>query len=122
LFYIFAGVCAAATQVFAESHSHIAMVGASGAISGVLGAYFVFYPDARVISLIPMGYFSRTIELPAFVFLGLWFFMQLMPGVSSLAIASNNEVGGVAFWAHVGGFVAGWLLAHFWPKREDDYL
>jgi len=122
LFYLFAGVCAAATQVFVESQSNIAMVGASGAISGVLGAYFVFYPQARVVALVPMGFFSRTIELPAYLFLGFWFFLQLLPGVSALAIASEHEVGGVAFWAHVGGFLAGWLVAQLWPRRENPYL
>lgn len=118
LFYLFTGICAAATQVFIESHSHVAMVGASGAISGVLGAYFVLFPQGRVLALIPAGYFSRTYEVPAIVFLGLWFVMQLLPGVSSLGAASE-EVGGVAFWAHVGGFVAGWLLAQFLPKERS---
>lgn len=120
-FYLFAGVSAAATQVLVESHSNIAMVGASGAISGVLGAYFVFFPQARVLSLVPMGFYSRTYEVPAFVFLGFWFFMQLLPGMSSLVAASQDEVGGVAFWAHVGGFVSGWLIAHLIPKGKDGY-
>ena len=120
LFYLFTGVCAAATQVLVESHSHVAMVGASGAISGVLGAYFVLFPEGRVLALIPAGYFSRTYEVPAIVFLGLWFVMQLLPGVTSLGSASD-EVGGVAFWAHVGGFVAGWVLAQFLPKARTEY-
>ncbi len=120
LFYLVVGICAAATQIFVQPGSHIAMVGASGAISGVLGAYFVFFPEARVVSVVPAGAYSRTTELPAFVFLGLWFLMQLLPGMSSLVTAQGNDVGGVAFWAHVGGFAAGWLLARIWPKNSNN--
>jgi membrane associated rhomboid family serine protease len=116
LFYLFTGICAAGTQVFIQAGSHVAMVGASGAISGVLGAYFVLFPQSRVVALIPAGYFSRTMEVPAIFFLGIWFVMQLLPGVSSLA-ATTGDVGGVAFWAHVGGFVSGWILAQFIPKE-----
>jgi membrane associated rhomboid family serine protease len=124
LFYLFSGICAAATQVFVQPDSHIAMVGASGAISGVLGAYFVLFPQSRVVAIVPMGYFSRTAEVPAIIFLGLWFAMQLLPGLSSLA-ATTGDVGGVAFFAHVGGFVSGWILAQFLPKDrarpQDPY-
>jgi membrane associated rhomboid family serine protease len=109
-FYIFAGTVAALAQIFAGPSSHIAMIGASGAISGVLGAYFAFYPQARVVTLIPMGMVSRVVELPAIYFLGFWFALQFFSGVSSLA-ATAEEAGGVAFWAHVGGFVAGLLIA-----------
>jgi membrane associated rhomboid family serine protease len=111
LFYLFTGVCAALTQAFIDPHSQVAMVGASGAISGVLGAYFVFYPTARVEALIPFGYFSRITEVPAVVFLGIWFGMQLFPGLTSLASVGGHDVGGVAFWAHVGGFISGYLIA-----------
>lgn len=116
-FYLFTGVLAAATQILISPQSNVAMVGASGAISGVLGAYFVFYPGAGVLSLVPGGLFTRTYEVPAFIFLGLWFVMQLLPGVSSLSLASGNEVGGVAFWAHVGGFASGWIIARIFAGR-----
>jgi membrane associated rhomboid family serine protease len=111
LFYLFTGICAALTQAFIDPHSQIAMVGASGAISGVLGAYFVFYPTARVEALIPFGYFSRITEVPAVIFLGIWFGMQLFPGLTSLASLGGHDVGGVAFWAHVGGFISGYLIS-----------
>jgi len=106
-FYLLAGVCAALAQMFISPHSHIAMVGASGAISGVLGSYLLFYPSARVLSLVPMGYYSRTVEVPAIFFLGLWFVMQLFTGIVPLAAGISQDNGGVAFWAHVGGFVFG---------------
>ncbi len=117
-FYLFCGCCAAMTQIFAQNGSHTAMIGASGAISGVLGAYFVFYPQARVLTLFLMGIFTRLVEVPAVLFLGLWFVMQFFTGIFSLAIGSDPNVGGVAFWAHVGGFVAGFIIAQFVPKVE----
>jgi len=106
-FYLLAGLAAALAQMFVSPGSHIAMIGASGAISGVLGAYLLFYPDARVLSLVPMGYYSRTIEVPAIFFLGLWFVIQLFTGIIPLAAGMSQDNGGVAFWAHVGGFVFG---------------
>lgn len=122
-FYVFAGAVAAAAQIFASPQSHMAMIGASGAISGVLGAYFAFYPQARVVTLIPMGMVSRIVELPAIYFLGFWFALQFFSGVSSLA-ATAEEAGGVAFWAHVGGFVAGLLIAKIFVSifpRENSF-
>jgi membrane associated rhomboid family serine protease len=117
IFYLFCGCCAALAQVFINPDSNVAMIGASGAISGVLGAYFIFYPQARVLTLIPLGVFTRIMEVPAILFLGLWFLMQFFTGVSALAISSaGEETGGVAFWAHVGGFVAGVVIALFMPK------
>jgi len=119
LYYLFTGACAALTQAFIDPHSEIAMVGASGAISGVLGAYFVFYPNARVEALIPFGFFSRIAEVPALIFLGLWFGMQLFTGIASLG-GVGNDVGGVAFWAHVGGFASGYLIAQVVRWRRAD--
>jgi membrane associated rhomboid family serine protease len=120
-FYLFAGGVAAAAQILASPHSNVAMIGASGAISGVLGAYFAFYPQARVVTLIPMGIVSRIVELPAIYFLGFWFVLQFFSGVSSLA-ATAEEGGGVAFWAHVGGFVAGLVVAKiFRPRNEESW-
>lgn len=122
-FYLFCGICAAATQVMINADSTIAMIGASGAISGVLGYYFVTYPQAQVLTLVPLGGFSRVTEVPAIIFLGIWFALQFFTGVSSLAVASPHEAGGVAFWAHVGGFVAGVVLAFILPKQKQigDY-
>jgi membrane associated rhomboid family serine protease len=117
-FYLFCGFVAALTQVFVNHGSHVAMVGASGAISGVLGAYFVFYPQAKIVTLFLLGIFTRLTEVPAVIFLGLWFAMQFFTGLGSLAITSPNEAGGVAFWAHVGGFVTGFAIAQFMPKPQ----
>lgn len=113
LFYLSCGVAAALAQIFFHPYSKIPMIGASGAIAGVLGAYFLFYPRARVLTLIPLGIFSRIIEIPAFLFLGFWFLMQTFSGTAALytARAMEQDVGGVAWWAHAGGFVAGVLFA-----------
>ncbi|HVX89855.1 MAG TPA: rhomboid family intramembrane serine protease, partial [Gemmatimonadales bacterium] len=105
LFYLASGLAAAALQVFAEPGSMIPMVGASGAISGVLGAYLVLYPRARVHNLVFLGFYITTIRLPAWVMLGYWILLQVVGGV----MARAGE-GGTAFWAHVGGFVVGILL------------
>ncbi len=107
-FYLFAGVSAAATQVFIDPGSGVPMVGASGAIAGVLGAYVILFPRARVLTLIPIFFFFQLLELPAYIFLGLWFLMQMASGVLSLRIGA--DAGGVAWWAHIGGFLAGALM------------
>lgn len=104
LFYLLCGVAAAAAQVAWMPTSPIPMVGASGAIAGVLGAYFLLYPRARVLTLVPIFFFIRLVWIPAFFFLGLWFLFQILGGLGS------GPGGGVAFWAHVGGFVAGVVL------------
>ena len=117
-FYLLAGFCAAFTQMFITPDSHIAMIGASGAISGVLGAYLIFYPSAKVLSLVPMGYASRTIEIPALFFLGLWFVMQLFTGIVPLAAGMSQDTGGVAFWAHVGGFVFGIITCKIFDRGD----
>jgi membrane associated rhomboid family serine protease len=123
LVYLITGVCAAMTQTLIDPHSEIAMIGASGAISGVLGAYLVFYPSATVEALLPLGVVSRIVNVPAVLFLLLWFGMQLIPGLGSLgSIGKEGEAGGVAFWAHVGGFVAGVaiaIVAGAFRKREN---
>ncbi|MBI1804383.1 MAG: rhomboid family intramembrane serine protease [Ignavibacteriae bacterium] len=113
-FYFTAGLAAALTQVFINQHSEVPMVGASGAIAGVLGAYIFMFPRAKVATLIPIFIFFQVVELPAFVFLGIWFLMQSVSGIFSLRIAS--DVGGVAFWAHIGGFAAGAILFPFLRK------
>ncbi len=103
VFYVLCGLAAAALQVAVNPASRIPMVGASGAIGGVMGAYIVLYPRVRVHMLVFLGFFVTTIAVPAFVMLGYWFLLQLLGGIPSLA----GDGGGVAFWAHVGGFAAG---------------
>ena len=83
------------------------MVGASGAIAGVMGAYFVMFPHSRVLTLVPFVVIWDIIEVPAILFLGIWFLMQFFSGVGSVATGVGTETGGVAFWAHVAGFIAG---------------
>jgi membrane associated rhomboid family serine protease len=105
LFYLACGIVAGLTQLAFSWGSRIPSVGASGAISGVLGAYLVLYPTARVLTLVPLFIIWFTTELPAMIFIGLWFVLQFLSGLASLG--AYKDVGGVAFWAHVGGFVAG---------------
>ena len=105
LFYLLCGLAAALAQALPDPQSRLPMIGASGAISGVLGAYLLLYPRARVLVLIPLGFFIQTVRLPAAVVLLLWFGLQLL---SNLVVPAGS--GGVAFRAHVGGFLAGLLL------------
>ena len=115
IFYLVCGVLAALTQVLVTPNATIPSVGASGAIAGVLGAYFLFFPTARLIVLIPILFFPFFFELLAVIFLVLWFFIQLFSGTAMLA--SPQQVGGIAFWAHIGGFIAGMLLCRFFVRR-----
>ncbi|MCX7681154.1 MAG: rhomboid family intramembrane serine protease [Anaerolineae bacterium] len=111
LFYLFSGIVAGVAHLVAYSGSPLPTVGASGAIAGVLGAYLVLFPYARVITLVPFFYFIRLIELPALLYLGFWFISQLFNGIFALAAAQVFQtVGGVAWWAHIGGFVFGLLV------------
>ena len=105
LFYIACGVASFAVQIGFQPASAVPNLGASGAIAGVLGAYFLLFPRARVVTLLPLFIFFTTVEIPAVVFLGLWFLLQFVSGTVSLGRAAAT--GGVAWWAHVGGFVAG---------------
>lgn len=106
--YLFFGVFAGLSQYIFLMNSTVPMIGASGSVAGVLGAYFVFFPHHKIETLIPVFGFWRIIELPASFMLFYWFITQLFAGVGSLAMP---EVGGVAFMAHAGGFIAGWLIA-----------
>ncbi len=121
VFYVFCGLFAVWAHILLGGVSDVPMVGASGAISGVLGAYLIKYPKSRVLVLLPIFYFITIRPIPAVVVLGLWFVMQLFSGIGSI----GAQGGGVAFWAHVGGFVAGALLILFLPakrrKRKSDY-
>ncbi len=105
IFYVITGLGAVAGQVAASPHSGIPMVGASGAIAGVLGAYLAMFPHARVLTLVPLGFFIRIVHLPAWLMLGFWFLYQVL-----LSMFPGERGGGVAFFAHIGGFVSGLIL------------
>lgn len=109
LFYVACGLVAAAAQLLIDPTSTVPMIGASGAIAGVLGGYLRLFPYARIVTLIPIFIFMLVRELPATVFIVLWFLIQLVGGVESLA-SLGDQTGGIAFFAHIGGFVAGLLL------------
>jgi membrane associated rhomboid family serine protease len=116
LFYLFCGLAAATAQILTDPDSVVPMVGASGAIGGAMGGYLRLYPHARVQSLIFLGFYVTTISVPAFAMLGYWFVLQLLGGLPTL-----TGVGvGVAFWAHVGGFLAGLVVVG--PFSRTDYL
>ena len=107
VFYLLSGIGAAFTQVLIDTHSQVPMVGASGAIGGVLGAYLINHPNARVLVLIPFGFFSQLIKIRALYVLGFWFILQFI-----------SSGGGVAYAAHIGGFVSGMILILFFNKKK----
>ncbi len=117
IFYLLTGVVASATQVFLDTASEIPLVGASGAISGVLGAYIVLFPHGKIMSLLFIGFLFTTFMLPAWVMIGYWIVLQFIQGFLALSV-TTMETGGVAFFAHIGGFVAG--LALVWLFRDRD--
>jgi membrane associated rhomboid family serine protease len=117
IFYLVCGVAAAMTQVLLNPSSVIPMVGASGAISGVMGAYLVLYPRVRVYALLILGFFFTSIALPAWTMLVYWAAIQLVSGVFGLF--ASESTGGVAFWAHVGGFLAGVVLIKLFARDGD---
>jgi len=108
--FLVGGVAAAVGHTLSDPTSTLAMVGASGAISAVLGAYLVLFPGARIQSLVFLGFFYQLVAVPSVIVLGFWFVLQLIDGLATLG-ASTDAVGGVAFWAHIGGFAAGALFA-----------
>lgn len=116
LFYLLCGLAAAAAQIAAGPASLVPMVGASGAIGGVMGAYARLYPQARVHMLVLFGFFVTTVSVPAFFMLGYWFLLQVLAGLPSL----GDAAGGVAFFAHMGGFLAGLGLSYVFVR--DDLL
>jgi membrane associated rhomboid family serine protease len=120
LFYLASGTAASLLQALFQPASGIPNVGASGAIAGVLGAYFVLYPRARVVTLVPLFFLFPLVEVPAGLYLLFWFLMQFWMGSANLSSAGRHAgAGGVAWWAHVGGFVTGVLLVLvFRPRRK----
>ena len=117
VFYLVCGVAATLAHAYSNPSSVVPSIGASGALAGVLGAYLVLFPPARVLTLIPLGFFMRVTELPALAVLGLWFVMQLFSGSLSLG-AQTAQTAGVAWWAHIGGFVVGMALGAFFRRRR----
>jgi membrane associated rhomboid family serine protease len=117
VFYLVCGLAAALFQVVTNPASIVPMVGASGAISGVMGAYFVLYPRVRVFTLVPLGFFMTSVALPAWVMLLYWAFLQFVSGLTAIG---TGATGGVAFWAHIGGFFAGVLLVKLF--RRSDFV
>ena len=114
VFYMLCGLAAAFAQIAADPGSLIPMVGASGAIGGVMGAYALMFPRARVHTLVFLGFYVTTVAVPAVFMLGYWFLLQLLQGLPAL----GSSKGGVAFWAHIGGFVAGVTLIHLFKRRD----
>jgi membrane associated rhomboid family serine protease len=119
VFYLLCGVAASITHILLNAHSGIPSVGASGAIAGVMGAYFLLYPRARVLTVVPV-FFLFFWWLPAWIVLGYWFLTQFFSGTAT-SVAPTQTGGGIAFWAHVGGFVAGVVLIKVFPERRRRY-
>ena len=124
LFYFICGIGSGLAQAAFSWGANVPSIGASGAISGVLGAYVLFFPSSRILTLVPLFIFFFTAQIPAVVFIGLWFLVQFLSGVSALNAPRAASLGGVAWWAHVGGFVLGFLLAKAFGRngrRADSY-
>ena len=117
IFYLLSGIAAAATQVLLTANSKVPTVGASGAIAGVMGAYFILYPKARVLTWFPPIFFFHV---PAWLMLGYWFLLNFFSGTLT-AVSQTAQMGGIAFWAHVGGFAAGVILIKMFPERAHRY-
>jgi membrane associated rhomboid family serine protease len=118
IFYLVSGFLASLSHVMSNIGSNIPSIGASGAISGVLGAYLLLYPRARVLTLIFLGWFIRMIYIPAGLVLGFWFFLQLLSG----SLSGRQDAGGVAIWAHIGGFIAGMILVGLFKRRDIHFF
>jgi membrane associated rhomboid family serine protease len=113
VFYLLAGIVAAVTHVFFTPDLQQPTVGASGAVAGVLGAYFLLFPHSRVVTFIPIFFLPWFVQIPAFIYLGIWFFSQLANGVML-----NQAMGGIAWWAHIGGFVTGLVFVRVFARSE----
>jgi membrane associated rhomboid family serine protease len=110
IFYLGCGTLAGLTQWFFSPDSMVPSVGASGAIAGVMGAYLLRFPQAKILTLVPLGFFITTVEIPAVFFLGFWFLQQALFSFTSLGAKTGVDMGGIAYWAHAGGFVFGVIL------------
>jgi len=118
LFYLLTGYIATITHVLYYPLSKAPLIGASGAIAGILGAYLILYPRAKVLTLIFLFIFIQVVPIPAVIFLGLWFVLQILSGFASL---TDQAAQGVAFWAHIGGFIAGILLVKLFSRRREYF-
>ena len=114
IFYLLSGIAAAFLQIFVMQGSSVPMIGASGAIAGVLGAYLISFPRSRIAGLVPILFIFTIIEIPAVLFLIFWFISQLYSGLFAMQGASSS---GIAWWAHIGGFVFGFIMVSFFRKR-----
>jgi membrane associated rhomboid family serine protease len=117
IFYLLCGLAAGVVHVLTNPGSRVPAVGASGAIAGVMAAYFVLFPRARIVAMFPILFYPVFFQVPAFLYLGFWFFMQFFSG--TLAIATHREVSGIAWWAHVGGFGAGILTFSLFLRPRE---
>jgi membrane associated rhomboid family serine protease len=113
-FYLSVGIIGSVTHIIANPSSQVPIIGASGAIAGVLGAYFLSFPTARILTLVPIFFFVTVIQVPALVFLPVWFVIQLLNGLSTAGMAANT----VAWWAHIGGFLSGAILLPFFSRNR----
>ncbi len=117
VFYLLCGLAAGVVHVLTNPGSRVPAVGASGAIAGVMGAYVALFPRARIVAMFPIFFYPVFFQVPAFIYLGFWFFMQFFSG--TLAIATHREVSGIAWWAHVGGFGAGILTFSLFLRPRE---
>lgn len=117
VFYLFSGIIAAYSHAITESQSMIPMIGASGAVSGILGAYLLLFPHARVHTLLILGFFVQIVRIPAIFVIGFWIIIQLINGILSAGLLNQ---GGVAWFAHIGGFLAGILTIKLWLPRKKS--
>lgn len=120
LFYLICGALAALAQWFFSMDSAIPSLGASGAIAGVMGAYIIKYPTAKIVTLIPLYFMITTVRIPAFIFLGIWFIQQAFYSLASLPQTSISAPDGIAYWAHAGGFIFGAILGPLMGLFRDD--
>jgi len=115
-FYMLCGLGSNFAHALSDTASTIPSLGASGAIAGVLGAYIILFPRSKIVTLVPIFFFIHFIEVPAFLFLGIWFLLQLMSGLASLGVQTTS--GGIAWWAHIGGFAIGAVLLPVFKRRS----
>jgi membrane associated rhomboid family serine protease len=121
LFYLLAGIAAVYAQAAIDPSGTLPSIGASGAIAGVLGAYALLLPRARILTLIFLIFFVTLIEIPAYVMLGIWFLLQFIPAVGQVAVPNIGGQGGVAYFAHVGGFLFGLALVNVFVRRRPKF-